>query len=67
MATHEERIRTLEVEMFFGDGKDKQPITTRLTMIEETISSLKTVKWLLAGAIITAVFNILSSHVSFRF
>lgn len=61
------RIGKLEEDMYLGRGKENPSITTRLSLIEDTLSSLKTVKWLLAGAIITAIFNIVSSHVKFNF
>lgn len=67
MATLSERVEELEIEMYRGDGKENPSVLSRLALIEEAISSLRTVKWLLAGAILTAVFNIISTHVSLKF
>lgn len=59
------RVTLMYHEFYEGDGKENPPMVTRMQRIEDAIASLKTVKWLLAGAIITAVFNIISAHVKF--
>lgn len=63
----EERILKLEGDMYFGTDKDNPSIMTRIALIEEAISSLRTVKWLLGGAIATALVNLFASHISFKF
>lgn len=61
----EARVTKLEEDVYFGKGKENPSIVSRLVLIEDAISSLTTVKWLLAGAIVTAVFNAVSSHIKF--
>ncbi len=51
--------------MWFGKDQQNPSVVTRLLLIEEAISSLKTIKWLLVGAVATALFNILSTHIKF--
>jgi len=62
MASVEDRLDKLEEDMYFGRGKENPPVTVRLDRLEEVMSTLKTVKWLLVASIISAVFNIASSH-----
>jgi hypothetical protein len=58
-------MHLLEVDMWFGKDQQNPSVVTRLLLIEEAISSLKTIKWLLVGAVATALFNILSTHIKF--
>lgn len=67
MSDMEARLSKLEEDMYFGRGKDNPSIIARMALIEDAISSLKTIKWLLGGAIITALFNIISTHISLKF
>ena len=56
--TFEDRIKKLETDMYFGDGMENLPVTARLVRLEDALASITTLKWLLAGAIISSVPNI---------
>ena len=66
MTDLEERILKLEGDMYFGRDKNNPSVMTRLALLEDVISSMKTIKWLLGGAIATAIINIFSTHLSFK-
>jgi hypothetical protein len=42
LATIESRVRKLEVDMFYGDGKDNPSLTTRVSLLEEIVGKIDT-------------------------
>jgi hypothetical protein len=66
---HHGRIHKVEVDVYFGEGKDNPPITTRLASLEDfmrdTIEDRKQIKWALYGAISLLIANLIMSHVKF--
>lgn len=55
-----DRIGKLETDMYFGDGKENPPMTTRMDRVEQITG---TIKWL-TGAMIVAALAAIGDAVS---
>lgn len=64
MATHEERIRDLEIDMWIGKDSDNPPITTRLDRLEISMRVLRQLSWVIVAGIVAAIGDIINTHLT---
>ena len=62
-ARQEEMIERMYEDMYLGRGKADPPVITRLDRIEQVLESMKTWKWVMIGAILTMIGDIISGHI----
>ena len=62
MATLDSRVKKLETDMYFGDGMDNPPITTRLDRVEHAISTMNRLTWAIIAATLVALGDIVNTH-----
>ena len=63
MESYTEKIDRLYEDMYYGRGRDDPSVTTRLDRIEQILSEMRSWKWVLIGAIVAMIADIISSHV----
>jgi hypothetical protein len=69
MDTVEAKVEKMEIDMYFGRGKEDPPVTLRLdrleTAVEKFVKNTDTLKWLLIAALFTMLGDIISNHFHF--
>lgn len=58
-----EQIQRMYEDMYIGHGKLDPPVTTRLDRIEQILSDLKSWKWVLVGATLTMIADLVIGHI----
>ncbi len=64
MATHEERIKDLEIDMWIGRDANNPPVVTRLDRLEISQRILNKLSWIIIVGIIAAIGDIINTHLS---
>jgi hypothetical protein len=59
---HHKRINKVEVDVYFGDGKENPPIVVRLDRVEKATASIDKLFWAVVIGIIAAIGDIVSHH-----
>lgn len=67
IATLAEKATKVYADMYLGDGADDPPMTTRMARVEDAIASLAKLKWVVIGAIVALLVDIISPHLHFSF
>ena len=61
--TNDKLLKRIYEDMYLGRGKYDPPFTTRLDRIEQVIASLKHWKWIIIGATVAMIANIIDSFI----
>jgi len=56
-------VQRMYVDMYLGRGKYDPPFTTRLDRVEQVLVSLRYWKWIIIGATITMIANIIDGFI----
>jgi len=56
-------VQRMYVDMYLGRGKYDPPFTTRLDRVEQVLASLRSWKWIIIGATITMIANIIDGFI----
>ncbi|MDR3392431.1 MAG: hypothetical protein P4L77_11940 [Sulfuriferula sp.] len=59
---HEDRIKALESDMWFGKDASNPPVVTRLDRLEISGKKMDKLGWIIIVGIVAALGDIISSH-----
>jgi len=66
---HHDRIHRVEIDMYFGDGKENPPIVTRIDRVEkiteDATNNHNQIKWALYAGLFLLLANLIGAHLKF--
>lgn len=63
LRTDEPMVQRMFRDMYLGRGKNDPPIVTRLDRLEQILGQLISLKWIIIGATIAMIANIIEAHI----